>query len=63
MFDGVLAVAGEAQPLLREPRLQLRTEPWLKEGDIALLNAGNSVLVDVHADHIVAHFGEDGRLH
>jgi hypothetical protein len=58
-----MTIAGEAKPLFCQTSLQQCTEPWLKKGDIAVLNAGDSVAINIHADHIVTHLREYGCLH
>jgi len=63
VFDGGFFVAGKTQALAFEVFAHQGGQPRLENTDVALLQRLDLFLVNVHADHIVADFRQNRRLH
>ncbi len=56
-------IAGELQTTGVQAFAHQAGQPRFENAHVALLQQLDFFLVDVHADHVVAHFSQDGRLH
>lgn len=63
VFHGQARIAAETQAAAVQAFAQQGVEPGFVDAGEALREAFDLVPVDVHAQYIVAHFGEDGGLH
>ena len=63
MLDGEFFIAGEMQPFAFQAFAHQAGKPRFENAHMALLQQLDFFLVNVHADHIVADFGQDGGLH
>ncbi|MOA13369.1 hypothetical protein D3C78_1334180 [compost metagenome] len=63
MLHGELFVAGEMQTASLQAFTHQRGQARLVNAHLALAQAVDLALVDVHAHHVMAHFGQHGGLH
>ncbi|MNQ38787.1 hypothetical protein D3C85_523800 [compost metagenome] len=63
MLDSEFFVAGELQPLGIQAFAYQAGQPGFENTHVALLEQVDSILVNVHADHIVADFRQYRCLH
>jgi len=63
VFDGSFFIAGKAQAFAFNIFTHQARKPGFENADVTLLQQLDLFLVNVHADHVVADFSQDRRLH
>ncbi|MNQ53088.1 hypothetical protein D3C85_671210 [compost metagenome] len=63
MLDRLFLVCGELQAPAFQAFTDQAGQPGFENAHMALLQQRDLLLIDVHADHIVTHFGQHGSLY